>query len=186
MRWRTRPALSTPPLNRTWVGQAKPLGPRRTAPLLGGGGLLAEESRQLPGDGGIGGVGQSDFLQAGPPLEHGHLGAGHGRQEALPEHAVDIFAQEGGLDGAADQAVPMPQMVTACYPWPWNPVRAASPWPRGSFVPEGLQLAAVDSGPLLRQPFGDDVARARSMLSPPRSMCSPTAHAGKASAPPVR
>jgi hypothetical protein len=32
IRSRIRPAFSTPPLNRIWVGQARPLGPRRTPP----------------------------------------------------------------------------------------------------------------------------------------------------------
>ena len=112
----------------------------------------------MPGDGGVGGVGQSDFLQAGAPLEHGHLGAGYGRQEALPEHAVDILAQEGGLDGAADEAGPHAQnghglflgLGTRCEQLLLG---------RAAVVPEGQQLAAVDFGPLLCQPFGDDVGQ---------------------------
>jgi len=71
MRWRTRAALRTPSVEQNVGGASQAARPAAYGAVLGGGGLLAEEARQLASDGGIGGVGQSDFLQAGAALEHG-------------------------------------------------------------------------------------------------------------------
>ena len=44
------------------------------AAMFGGGGLLAEEAGEVAGDGGVGGVGQADFLEAGAgALAHGQV-----------------------------------------------------------------------------------------------------------------
>ena len=51
--------------------------------VLGGRGLLAQESRQVPGDGGVGGIGQSDFLQAEAALALRQVGAGDVGKEAF-------------------------------------------------------------------------------------------------------
>ena len=44
------------------------------AAVFGGGGLLAEEAGEVAGDGGVGGVGQADFLEASAgALADGHV-----------------------------------------------------------------------------------------------------------------
>ncbi len=91
-------------MNRTWVGAASPLGPRRTAPCSAPRGLLPQKARHVAGHRGIGGVGQAQFLHAHAALPGGHLAAGHLRQEAFRQHALDIGAFQRGLDGPADQS----------------------------------------------------------------------------------
>ena len=128
-----RRRCSTPPLNSTCVGQARPLGPRRTAPCSAAGRLLPQEARQVPRDGGVGRVGQADLLQAHaalPRAAYRVLGTA-GRKPSRRMRSMSARCSLA-LMVPPTSPVPLPRMVTGCSSALAIRDRAASPWPRGS------------------------------------------------------
>ena len=134
MRSRTRSAFSTPPLNSTCVGQASPLGPRRTSPCSAVAACWRRKRAMCRVIGGIGGIGQPEFLQA-------RRGAGRrasrccrpaGRKPSPSTCSMSV-AQQRRLDRAADQARAFAENRDRLLPWPSNRARAAFPWRRGSW-----------------------------------------------------
>ena len=66
-------------------------------------GQVGEEPREVPGDRGIGGIGQAQLLQADPARPLGpRIRADH-REEALDQRVDQLVARELGGDRAADQ-----------------------------------------------------------------------------------
>ena len=134
------------------AGQAAGSAPH--AALLGGGRLLAEETRQVSGHGGIGGVGQSHFLQAGAALAGGHIAARYGGEEAVAKQALEIGALQLCLDGAAHHARAFAEdsdgrLVLLVAGFEQLLLGGAA------IVPERLKLEVVDFGALLRELIGD-------------------------------
>ena len=64
---------------------------------------LRQKAREVFGDRGVSGVRQTEFLKSDAALSHRHFGVGHKRKEAFDQRLLDIFAQQFGLDAAADQ-----------------------------------------------------------------------------------
>ena len=85
-------------------GQSARAAPQPDALLGAVRGQVGEEPREVPGDRGIGGIGQAQLLQADPtrPLRP-RIGADH-REEALDQRVDQLVARELGGDRAADQA----------------------------------------------------------------------------------
>ena len=91
IRSRSTRAFITPPLNSTCVGQAMPLGPRRTgAPGVPSRPCRREELREVPRDRRVGRVGQADLLQAHAPRARGPRVAAHRGEEAVDERRPQV------------------------------------------------------------------------------------------------
>src|SRR5579864_7204338 len=90
-------------------GARQTAGPAAHRAVLGSGGLLPEKTRHLSGDGRIGGIRQTEFLQPGAALARGHIAAPHWREESFAENPFHLVAGQHGFDGAAHQAPALPQ-----------------------------------------------------------------------------
>ena len=90
----------------------------RAAPHLavfGGGGLLAEEARHVPGDGGIGGVGQAELLKSDAALAGGHVVAADRRAGSLRRAPARYRTRSSdALIVPPTRPVPLPRIVTGC------------------------------------------------------------------------
>ena len=134
-----------------WTGE--PAGAASDGAVLHRGRLLPQEARHVPGDGGIGGVRQSDLLQAHAPLPRRHILAGHVREEALAQNALDVVAMQRRLDGAAHQAGSLAQDGHRLLRLLGGRIEQLF-LGHAAVVPQRLQLQAVDLRALLRQPVG--------------------------------
>ena len=184
MRSRTSVAFSTPPLNSTCVGHARPLGPRRTAPCSARRRLLPQEARHVPRDRRIGRIGQPEFLQAHAALRAPACPCSPPPAESRrPAPARYRSRSSVALIVPPTRPVPLPRIVTGCF------LRVRLRLEQlllgdAAVVPQRLQSAgcrcACPSPPAAAPPRR---ASARSILSPPSRMCSPTATRSSASSP---
>ena len=171
--------LNTPPLNSTAVGWMKlaPADVRREAFQLGhGAGLAAEERGQVARDRGVLRVGQAELREAGARAadraRRRPRPAGRSRRASV---ARDVVARQLGADRAADQLASRGSGTTIGCARRCGVGRAAVPWRRGrrrSARAAARRRAACRLRPSLR---ATTCASARSMLSPPSRMWSPTA-----------
>ena len=94
------------------------------------------------GDGCIRGIGQAQFLKSNAALPGRHLVTRHLGEEAFDEDAVQVFAQQLGLDGAAHQLASLAQqgdiLLLALRVFEQVLLRGAA------LVPQRLQLIGVD------------------------------------------
>ena len=117
--------------------------------------LLAEEAGHVAGDRGVGGVRQAEFLDPDPALYGRHLGARNGGQETLAEHLFDVAGEQGGFDGATDQAAALAQDGHRVF------LRGGAGFEEfflgdAAVGPERLVLAAIDLGAFFSETVGDD------------------------------
>ena len=144
----------TPPLNRRCVGQASPLGPRRTgAAAARRGRLPGEEPRQVARHGRIRRVGQPELLQTHAARASRHLVAPTAGKKPSSEHRVHIVARQRSVIVPPISREPLPSRVTGLFAR--DASRAASPSRRGTGA-RGVQLPRVDAmavrlEPLLQQ-----------------------------------
>ena len=127
--------------------------------------------------------GRPDLLQAGAALARGHVVARNRGQEAVAQHALEIGALQLGLDGPAHHARAFAENRDRLLRPSCCRARAAFPWPCGS-CSTAPEAGSYRSGcPSARADRATSRASARSMLSPPSRMCSPTATRSSVSSP---
>ena len=146
------PALRMPPLNNTWVGQARPLGPRRTAPCSEVAACWRRKRARCRVMAGSAAYGRPISCNPARRWRSGMSLLGHGRQESLAQNAIDVVAVQRGFDGAAHQAAAFAE----------NRHRLLAKLGAGlqqlflrdaAVAPECLELPAVDARAFLRQPL---------------------------------
>ena len=135
---------------------------------------LAQELGEVAGDGGVGGVGEADFLQAGAAAALRHVRARDRGEEAVEQDAVEVGAAERALDGAADQAGAAAENGDGVLLLLRSGLEQLL-LGDAALLPERVELQGVELGALLASCWLTVWASARSMLSPPSRMCSPTA-----------
>ena len=131
IRSRTSSAFSTPPLNRTCVGQASPWGRAAPIPLSLPPLLPAQEASHLARDRGSAAYGSPSSCKLTRRCAAGRslLSPPAGSRRPTP---VRYRPQELGFDRPTHQSRAAPQNVTACSS-AFEPGRAAFPWPRGNW-----------------------------------------------------
>ena len=175
-------AFITPPLKSTWVGHASPLGPRRTgAPLHAPFPLPHQEPRKMTGHRRIGGVRQTQLLKADPSLPGRHSCAGHCGEKPFSKHLVDILARQRCGHGGADE--PRPAAEQCHRVLRLGRVGQEGLLGQAALVPQPCRCQVSMRWPDASSRCCSTRASARSMLSPPSRMCSPTATRSSASSP---
>ena len=135
------------------MGQARPLGPRRTAPCSRRGRLLPQEARQVPRDRRVGGVGQAELLQA---------------RRAAAARGISVLATAGRKPSPSTRSmssrssvalivpptrpVPLPRIVTGCS-LAFDAGSSSFSLATRQLCHSACMLAAVDARALLGQPL---------------------------------
>ncbi len=159
------------------VRGAQPLDPCRAITAT-----AAQKARQVPGDRRVGSIRQPHSCRpAAPPLRHivrlDHAG------KSPPAPARYPLARSSALIDAADQAGALAQNRDRALPRPSSLAPAASLSPPGSCSTAPATAALSICVPFSASRAATACASARSILSPPSRICSPTATRSSASSP---
>jgi len=152
------------------VGGASRPSPAAYGAAFGRAGACWRRKRaSLASDGGIGGVGQSDFLQAGAALEHRHLGAGDGPGRKPSPSTRSISSRVSvGLGWCRHEAGAHAQNVNGLFLWLGTGFEQLL-LGRAAVVSRGPAIGGCRSSAFLGERSATRLARARSMFVSPRA-----------------
>src|SRR5206468_5984850 len=115
--------------------------------------LLAEKAREMAGHRRVGGIRQTELLQPRRSSPRGHVLGAHGREKAVEQHLIQIFAPQRRADRPANE----PGAFAEDSHWMLGALglRIERLLRHAALVPQRMQLPGVDAMTVALEPLPD-------------------------------